>query len=168
MNALEWLEEKVPAFKALGGDDRRELMEFSLLWGFFEFSLLDNFATAEKLCQLCDRLETAKQIDAARVAEAICFWRNRYYASGEFTDHFYSLMFRDRDNEGAVRSVLEGQDTSPKTLLLFALLIVWRFRNNLFHGTKWTYTLKGQYKNFQMANLTLMATMDMAGVRLKT
>lgn len=166
MNALEWLEENVPAFKALGGGDRRGVMEFSLLWGFFEFSLLDRFATAEKLCQLCDRLEVKKQIDAARVAEAISFWRDRYYANGEFTIHFHSLMFRDRDNEDTVRSVLEGRDTSPKTLLLFALLIVWRFRNNLFHGTKWTYTLKDQYKNFQMANLTLMATMDMAGVRL--
>ena len=168
MNALEWLEGKVPALKALGGDDRREIMEFSLLWGFFEFSLFDKFATVEKISQLCDRLDAEQRIEGARIAEAVAYWRDRYYANGDVTDHFHSLMFRDRDNEAAVRIVLEGKDGSPKALLLFALLIVWRFRNNLFHGTKWTYTLKDQYNNFQMANATLMATMDMARVRLET
>ena len=52
MSALKWLEGKVPAFKALGDDAQREIMEFSLLWGFFEFSLLDKSATAEKISQL--------------------------------------------------------------------------------------------------------------------
>ena len=168
MSALKWLEGKVPAFKALGDDAQREIMEFSLLWGFFEFSLLDKSATAEKISQLCDQLDADKRIDAARFEDAVAYWRDRYYINGDFTDDFHSLFFRNNDNEEAVRTVLAGRDESPKALLLFALLIVWRFRNNLFHGTKWTYTLKDQYKNFQMANTSLMVTMDMAGVRLET
>lgn len=166
MNVHQWLESKVPPFKELGGEERREIMEFSLLWPFFEFRLLDTFATAEKIVRLCHRLDGEKKIDSALLVEAIAYWRARYYANGDFTDHFHSLTFRDNDREDAVRVVLEGKENSGCALLLCALLIVWRFRNNLFHGTKWTYALKDQQKNFEHANRVLMAAMDMDGVNL--
>jgi hypothetical protein len=168
MNALEWLEGKVPAFRDLGVEDRRAIMEFALLWGFFEFSLLEASASAEKISQLCESLSTQNKIAAECLVKPMEYWRNRYYADGDFTDHFHSLNFRNNDKEEAVRAVLEQKDASPKAQLLFALLIVWRFRNNLFHGTKWTYTLKDQRTNFELANALLMAAIDMSGARLET
>lgn len=41
-----------------------------------------------------------------------------------------------------------------------ALIIVYRFRNNLFHGTKWGYGIRGQFDNFRHANDVLMAALD--------
>lgn len=166
MNVHQWLESKVPPFKELGGEERREIMEFSLLWPFFEFRLLGTFATAEKIVQLCDRLDDEKKIESRPLGEAIAYWRARYYANGEFTDHFHSLAFRANDREDAVRVVLEGKENSGRALLLCSFLIVWRFRNNLFHGTKWAYTLKDQQENFEHANTVLMAAMEMDGVNL--
>jgi len=32
------------------------------------------------------------------------------------------------------------------------LIVVYGFRNNLFHGAKWGYELEGQLQNFTMAN----------------
>jgi hypothetical protein len=36
-----------------------------------------------------------------------------------------------------------------------------RLRNNLFHGVKWSYEMKGQLDNFQNANDVLMAVIDL-------
>jgi hypothetical protein len=44
-----------------------------------------------------------------------------------------------------------------------ALIIVLRYRNNLFHGIKWQYKLFGQLDNFETANAILMKTLDRYG-----
>lgn len=41
--------------------------------------------------------------------------------------------------------------------LIVCLLIVFRYRNNLFHGNKWTYRLEGQHQNFEHATQLLLA-----------
>ena len=43
------------------------------------------------------------------------------------------------------------------------LIIVWRFRNNLFHGEKWAYQLQGQLSNFTHANAVLMRLLERHG-----
>ena len=40
------------------------------------------------------------------------------------------------------------------------LIVIYRFRNNLFHGVKWEYELRGQLDNFNHANQVLMAAYD--------
>tara|TARA_B100000614_G_scaffold111617_1_gene100153 strand:- start:1007 stop:1162 length:156 start_codon:yes stop_codon:yes gene_type:complete len=47
--------------------------------------------------------------------------------------------------------------------LLTVLIIVWRFRNNLFHGEKWAYQLQGQLSNFTHANAVLMRLLERHG-----
>lgn len=42
-------------------------------------------------------------------------------------------------------------------------MIVWRFRNNFFHGEKWTYRLEGQLQNFIDANVILMLLLERHG-----
>ncbi len=43
------------------------------------------------------------------------------------------------------------------------LIIVFRYRNNLFHGVKWEYELAGQLSNFTTANSVLMKVLDRHG-----
>ena len=47
--------------------------------------------------------------------------------------------------------------------LLTVMMIVWRFRNNLFHGEKWAYQLQGQHANFTHANAVLMRLLERHG-----
>ncbi|CCE97846.1 Hypothetical protein SFHH103_03354 [Sinorhizobium fredii HH103] len=42
-------------------------------------------------------------------------------------------------------------------------MIVWRFRNNLFHGEKWAYQLQDQLSNFTNANAVLMRLLERHG-----
>jgi len=53
-----------------------------------------------------------------------------------------------------------GSDISKENESIGCLVIIYRLRNNLFHGDKWSYNLQGQYENFTKANEFLMALMD--------
>lgn len=66
-----------------------------------------------------------------------------------------------------MRGVLSGSDIDAKRRLATALIIVFRYRNNLFHGLKWQYELAGQLGNFNAANAVLMKALDRYG-RLTT
>lgn len=39
-------------------------------------------------------------------------------------------------------------------------MIIWHFRNNLFHSEKWAYQLQGQHANFTHANAVLMRLLE--------
>ena len=43
------------------------------------------------------------------------------------------------------------------------LTIIYRYRNNLFHGVKWGYELADQLHNFTHANNALMKALDRYG-----
>jgi len=55
---------------------------------------------------------------------------------------------RDNDNPALVRAVLTGDDTGSVSQLIACLTIIYRFRNNFFHGIKWAYSLRDQLGNF--------------------
>jgi hypothetical protein len=58
---------------------------------------------------------------------------------------------------------------SEKLTALF--IIVYRLRNNLFHGSKWAYSFKGQLENFTHAGTVLMRAIELfraKGLTLET
>ena len=40
-------------------------------------------------------------------------------------------------------------------------IVVYRIRNNLFHGMKWAYGMRGQLENFRHANAVLIKALEM-------
>src|SRR5690606_20315246 len=93
----------------------------------------------------------------------LAYFRQRYFANGQFTHHFTHLNLRRPDQRDLIRSVLDGSNDDPRDRLLTVLMIVWRFRNNLFHGEKWAYKLQGQPQNFTHANAVLMRVLERHG-----
>jgi hypothetical protein len=51
------------------------------------------------------------------------------------------------------------------TCVTAVLIVVHHLRNNLFHGLKWAYGLRGQQANFQQAHNTLKNAMTIAEQR---
>jgi hypothetical protein len=87
--------------------------------------------------------------------DLICTKADEPISGGAFTHHFKHLNLRPADQPGVVQSVLDGNN-DPRDQLPIVLMIVWRFRNNLFHGEKWAYQLQDQLSNFTHANAVLM------------
>jgi hypothetical protein len=91
----------------------------------------------------------------------LLYFRNRYVTNGLTNSKFMGLKFRRNDSEELVKNVLEGNDNELPNVVLALLVIVFRLRNNMFHGIKALPTIGGQVGNFKHANKLLMKLIEM-------
>jgi hypothetical protein len=161
--SIQWLLARAPGFDALPDEDRAAIFNFTFLWSLFEAQVMGNFARPDLFCVKADEWRDAGTLDADHYDGELAYFRQRYFADGQFTRHFAYLNLRPADQPDLVRSVLDGSNDDPRDRLLTVLMIVWRFRNNLFHGEKWAYQLKDQLPNFTAANAVLMRLLERHG-----
>lgn len=161
--SMQWLLAKAPGFQALPEADRAAIFNFTFLWSLFEAQVMGNFARADLIYAKVDGWRDAGTLYADRYAPELAYFRQRYFANGAFTNHFPHLHLRPADQPAVVQSVLDGSNNDPRDQLLTVVMIVWRFRNNLFHGEKWAYQLQGQLSNFTHANAVLMRILEEHG-----
>jgi hypothetical protein len=157
---IEWLMQKVPGFAALPAEDREAIVEFSFLWSLFEARLMANNANAKKIAEAVYGWEAAGVLDADLYDGDLAYFRDRYFQNGEFTYRFEHLNLRESDMPALVSDVIRGANDAPRDRVLAVMLVVWRFRNNLFHGEKWAYWLEGQLNNFAHANAALVRVLE--------
>jgi hypothetical protein len=163
MEPVEWLRLTVPGFDDLSEDERVAIRDFSMLWSLLEGTVLGSRGNAGTLITMVNGLRERGAVDLAPVAAAIAHFRERYYADGEFTPAFdQHLHFRNNDHRPVAEAFISGATNDPVEMLKGLLIIIYRLRNNLFHGIKWTYRIQGQLENFRHANATIMATTNMA------
>lgn len=86
----------------------------------------------------------------------IDYLRNRYLVENEYSEKYYSLHLEKSSNPIEVDQMLKEENTSKKDCLIGCLVVVYRLRNNLFHGDKWKYNLQDQYSNFSNASKLLI------------
>lgn len=158
-----WLEARAPGYSDLSEADRRAIFDFAFLWSLFEAQVMENFARADRIREKVDGWATAGTLAADEYGAELAFFRNRYFVDGTLTCHFPHLNLRPSDHPDLVRAVIEGADNDPRDRMLMLLMIVWRYRNNLFHGAKWAYQLRNQRENFTQANRVLMRVLERHG-----
>ncbi|RMB02744.1 hypothetical protein BXY39_3095 [Eilatimonas milleporae] len=160
---MQWLLEKAPGFQVLREQDRDAIFSFTFLWTLFEARVMGNFARADLIRVKVDEWYDAGTLNADRYDAELAYFRQRYYANGDFTIHFRRLRLRAVDQLDIVQSVLDGRSNDPRDRLLTLLMIVWRFRNNFFHGEKWSYRFQDQLSNFTHANAILIRLLERHG-----
>lgn len=161
MGALEWLAQRDDGLAHVPVEDQQEMMDFMMLWSYFEARFLNTNATPDTIEMFAHRLEQAGLIQIDHLVESLEYLRNRYVEAGELGGRFEGLHLRRRDNVETVKNVLLGIEHSPTEVLICCLTIVLRYRNNLFHGLKWAYGLRNQRDNFIVANRILINTAEM-------
>jgi hypothetical protein len=125
--------------------------------------VLNTEGNAKNICDAVEAWGRVGTLDAVAFDEELAYFRNRYYADGDFTNRFRHLHFRRPDREALVRAVIDSSDNNPSSRMAAVLIIVFRYRNNLFHGVKWQYSLGGQLDNFNAANDILMKVLERHG-----
>ena len=161
MDPKEWLSNFHPEFKDLSEEEISAILYFTLLGGLFEARAFnENGATAPALQVRLLAWGDSGLLRVANFEGQLAYFKERYFRDGEPTRHYAGLNFRPRDNEGLVRRVLGGGDATDVEKVVAVFLVIWRFRNNLFHGAKWQYFLEGQLRNFQEACLVLMRALE--------
>jgi hypothetical protein len=160
--AMNWLEAKAPGFIHLSNEERDAITDFSLLWGLFESRILNTHGSAQTVCNAVEAWNIAGMLQADIFDEELDYFRHRYY-DGDFTHHFHGLHLKDNDHRPMMQGVLDGSDHDSLHRIATALIIVLRYRNNLFHGIKWQDQLADQFGNFDHANTILMKALDRYG-----
>jgi hypothetical protein len=163
MNPIEWLSAKAAGFDALSAPERDAILHFALLWSFFEARVLHTHASAESIARAAKQWGADGRLDAAMFKEVLLYFRGRYYRDGAFTEHFADLGFKPRDKRALVEAVLKGENANLGDTAAALLIVIYRLRNNLFHGVKWAYGIRGQQDNFENANALLMSALELHG-----
>lgn len=163
MNPIDWLNARTLGFSELSKEERNAIMHFSILWTVFESRVLRTQASAQSILKVAKQWEQHGMLEPERFSEQLAYWSNRYVKNNAFTYHFDQLHFRKNDNEALVEAVLKREATQVGEVVAALLIIVYRLRNNLFHGTKWAYGIKGQLNNFTNANKLMMQAVELHG-----
>jgi hypothetical protein len=132
-------------------NDLESIKEFSLVWNIFErFVCNNNFSISRAELAI-----TNKNLDIAHFQNQANYFRNRYVTNGVTNVRFDNLHLRANDREAFVRRTLLDQTSTNHEIVLALIIIVYRFRNNLFHGIKDITVIDQQKENFDNANTFL-------------
>jgi hypothetical protein len=160
MDPATFLTQRVYGYADLSDSERSAISNFTFLWSAMEGALLNAAATPGALVEKCGEMALRGRIDLEDYAHSLAYFRDRYFQGGEFTENFEQLLFRRRDRRDLVEAVLSGRENTPQDVVAALLLIVYRLRNNLFHGIKWAYGIKDQEENFRHGSNVLMGVLS--------
>ncbi len=140
----------------LNAVDLESIKDFALIWNIFErFVCNNNFGIAR-----VQQANAQKQLLIADFQPQLDYFKNRYTENGQTNNRFDNLHFRPNDRENFVRQVLLSNNNSVQDIVLAITIIVYRFRNNLFHGIKDIQVIHEQRVNFEHANSFLKALLS--------
>ncbi len=162
-DALTWLRANGPGFNELRPEELEAIADFSLLTSLFEARLLGSRGSERAICNLVDLWKSSGQLDEVLLATELSYFRRRYFRDASPTDYLDGLRLPDNELGQLVISVIAGQTDDVRNRYVSVLIIVFRYRHNLFHGEKWKYRLTGQLDNFRTANSVLMKLLDRHG-----
>ena len=157
-NELEWINQFFDNAVDLQQNEGLErIKNFALFWNMFEKFACNNFANVPSIEEFVIRLSERTEITIDFVNPYIEYFIDRYTQNE--TINIEGLQFRNNPADvrakGKVVEVLFRNVVTPKEILEALLLILLRFRNNLFHGNKQIIYLDTQVTNFTLANKLL-------------
>lgn len=146
---IEWINNKFGT--DFTENDLKNIKDFSLLWNIFE-NLICN-----RNCSINRMEESLNQIEFQLVdfESSLFYIKERYTADNNTNERFEHLRIAPYARKEFVKQVLLGNDNNTSNIILALAIIVYRYRNNLFHGEKNFMLLNEQEENFSIANQVL-------------
>jgi hypothetical protein len=155
-DAEAWIKANCRDARHLKPETLQVVSNFTLMWNYFENLTCGTRADMAKFERVAATVAARGDVPAA-MALALEYWGNRYYGLHGFNALFDGLQFRAGDRRQHVEAVLSGNLNDVKDRVLGAIIIVYRLRNNLFHGLKEISTLDEQAANLDTACRVLAA-----------
>ena len=137
-------------------NDLKSVRDFSLIWNIFEGTVCNNSFSITRVEQAIRN----RDFSLDEFAPILDYFRDRYVSNNQTNQRFEQLHFRENDRKDFVADVLLGNHTGTKQIILALVIIVYRFRNNLFHGLKDVRFIGEQESNFDNANRVLTTILN--------
>jgi hypothetical protein len=169
-DAATWIAQNTYGGTRLTPEATAAVANFTMMWNLFEGIVCGNDANVRQFEVLAAGLsKAAVALDAMNsIEDCLAFWTLRYRTPEGFADRFLELYFRNNDRREVVEEVLLGQRQSLSDKVLALMLIVYRLRNNLFHGLKTLEMLNDQVHNLNTASRCLGVLMTLSHSHLVT
>jgi hypothetical protein len=106
-------------------------IRFLITWSMFEGRCFSDSASEEEIHQLAERI-TEEGFDSGQLAEALAHFHDRYQDKARLRH----LMHGRKGPRLAKVLAIPLQELSPAERAFLVLFVVFRFRNNMFHGNK--------------------------------
>lgn len=163
-DAQRWMTDEKLGGHTLKLETIKAVSDFTLMWGLFEGVVCENRANINLFQRFSTRIEFEKapQEHFNEINECFNFWHLRYRKTNKSEIQFKNLRLRSNDKPELVASVLDGNEHKPADKLLALLIIVYRLRNNLFHGIKSLEKLDDQVLNLTTASFYLKIMLNLA------
>lgn len=163
-NELEWINNFFDNTIDLQSEGIERVRNFVLLWNLFETFACGKNASIRSIRAAVENINATGAISNEMLTPFVDYFANRYFNdNGTSKDIFEGLKFRGGDDIQAkedVRLILTRQIVESKEVLKGLLFILFRFRNNLFHGEKQVVLLDTQISNFTFANRLLANVLE--------
>lgn len=160
IDPTEWICSKESTYSALSTNEKKVIGEFFLIWSYFEAQALNCYANTSSFSSLARTLLASKKISDIGLNELVTYFQSRYLTDSKCNDKYYALELAKSGNPAEVDDMLLIKSSDQKTKLIGCLFIIYRFRNNLFHGPKWRYTLSEQEDNMTEACQFMIKIID--------
>jgi hypothetical protein len=158
-----WISDNCLGGRSLKPEAVDVISDFTLMWNLFEGAVCHGNAHIRTFERLAETLAQRASV-SAETGECVRFWSDRYRIGVGFNHLFQRLNFRPADRREHVEAVLRGEKDDHISQVLAVLIIVYRLRNNLFHGLKSIDTLNDQVPNLSMACQALAAIMKVSDI----
>ena len=154
MTVDRWLKNFSPEYRRLSSSERMAIRDFAILWSFFEGGCLGTHASYQTIKRAVDYWCEIGLVRPKLFEKSAVYFRDRYYSGGHPTDKFRGLRLGhgSQNVRDHIVSVFENRDATLEDETLMVFLVIYRFRNNLFHGVKGIYGFADQLPNFRIAN----------------
>ena len=138
----------------------QSISDFCVMWVIFETTLLsDTDNTVEELIEIATRLSHSY----VNLEVPLKFWTDRYVSNDGINSKFERLKLKQEEHIDLVKRVLLGEKDSLVEKTHALLLIVYRMRNNLFHGNKDITRIHEQKENLNIASGFLKNVISSSG-----
>jgi len=152
ISTKDWISRNIRDGDKINSETYHSIADFCVMWALFEGTELHGIAIAvDELGNVSKRV--ADNIDDIDIF--LEFWVNRYISEGTTNHKFEQLNINHQPHKDLVSQVLLGTEKNREKVTHALLLIVYRLRNNLFHGVKDITKINGQASNLTKASLLL-------------
>lgn len=152
---LQWINTRFGV--NLQEEDITNIKDFSLIWNVFEGCGV--FSANFSITKLESHIQNIN-FDLIEFQNQFTYFRDRYVTNGQTNNRFESLNFRRTDRKQFVADVLCDNLTTSRDIILALAIVVYRLRNNFFHGNKDIRVIDQQKENFINANSFLTTLLN--------
>ncbi len=155
----DWLTRNGIDFRTVNNDVKVGIAYFVLVFSLFDQRHLEASGSRDDVIAFIDQLP--EDTDFTPYQRYFDYFQNRYLRNWRPTHHYELLVDQDAVSGRRILDVLEGHSNQPAEKIGALVLIAYRIRCNLVHGSKWQTGLGDQYRNLVNATRVMMLVMDL-------